>query len=203
MTRARSVTAACVVAVCLTGCAGGELATTGTLPPMIAPRDMAAGKVLSQQAAPPASVPAAVVTSRDLTGLGPYPTMLWLLAASGLLDEIGDRPVTILAPSENAFRDFSVADQFGLMANPAALAPILRRHVILGAYDAVDLVAAGAVTDLAGDQLAVWLNGLMIKVNEITVTPPASDVTAVAGTPVADIVVYEADRLLQVPGGNG
>lgn len=130
----------------------------------------------------------------DGNGLDQYPTMLWLLTVSGVLDEIGDQPATILAPSETAFRDFKFVDHYGLMSNPVAMAPILRRHVVFGVYDEVELAAASTVTDLAGEQLTVWLNGRQLMVNEATLaTPPTEGVSG------ATLIVLEVDRLLLSP----
>lgn len=120
--------------------------------------------------------------------------MHWMLASSGLLDEIGDRPVTILAPSERAFRDFKFVDYYGLMSNPEAMKPILRRHVILGVYDIESLAAAGTVTSLPGEQLTVWVNGRQVMVNGATLTPKADELGG-----IATLVVYEIDRVLLLP----
>ena len=50
------------------------------------------------------------------------------------------------------------------------------------------------MTDLAGEQLTVWLNGRQVMVNEATlVTPPTEGVTG------ATLVVLEIDRLLLLP----
>lgn len=140
--------------------------------------------------------PLAVVFDSGTGGLDPYPTMLWLLTASGVLDEVGGRPATIFAPSETAFRDFAVLDRYGLVANPVAAAPMLRRHVVIGALGADELVAAGTVTNLAGEQLAVWRNGRVLMVNEVALTQSTAD-------DAARLVVYGADRLLLLPEGTG
>lgn len=184
MTLALRSTAACLVAVCLGGCAVGDASPRVTLPPMTA-----------QRSATPVP-PLALVADSGLSGLDQYPTMLWLLTASGVLDQIDGRPATILAPSETAFRDFAVLDRYGLVANPVAAAPMLRRHVVIGAYDADELVAAGTVTNLAGEQLAVWRNGRVLMVNEAALTPTAAD-------DAARLIVYGTDRLLLFPEGSG
>lgn len=152
----------------------------------------------------PAPAPAAVVANdggiepvngdENISGLGRHPSMLWLLTLSGVLDEIGDQPVTILAPSETAFRNFKFVDHYGLMSNPVAMAPILRRHVVLGVYDNETLAAAGTVTTLAGEQLTVWLNGRQVIVNEATVTPPPSAEGVSGATSILEI-----DRVLLLP----
>jgi uncharacterized surface protein with fasciclin (FAS1) repeats len=189
--------AACLVTAGLGGCALGDSTTVATLAPIGVPRGQEVHGVPLHQSAPP--VPASTaVGNLDISGLEPYPTMLWLLTSSGVLDEIGGRPVTILAPSETAFRDFAAADHFGLMTNPAAFAPILRRHIVLGAYDSEELAAAGTVTNLVGEHLSVWHNGRVLKVDQIALTEPTTEALG-----VATVVVYGADRLLLFAEGSG
>ena len=131
-----------------------------------------------------------------LSALDQFPTMLWLLTSSGVLDEIGTRQVTILAPSEPAFREFVHVDFYDLMSNPAAMAPILRRHVILGVYDIDELAAADAVTTLDGEQLTVWNNGRMLMVDEVTLTRPTPDADEPSSSAESMVVTYSIDRLL-------
>jgi hypothetical protein len=176
----------------------GNSTTTATLPPMIVPRGQPARGVSLQQPAVPAPGSSVVLGSGARSEFEQYPTMLWLLTASGVLDEIGARPVTIIAPSEAAFRDFAVTDGNGMLSNPTAFAPVLRRHVVLGVYDAEQLVAAGSVTNLAGERLSVWANGRLVLVNEVTLLPPATD-----GAHDETMAVFGADRLLLLPEGTG
>lgn len=205
MKRALRATAAFLVVACLGGCATGESATPSTLPPLTVPGVLAVRGVSLREMS--ALTPAAVVTNdggieavtvdENVGGIDGYPTLHWMLALSGVLDEIGDQPVTILAPSEAAFRDFKFVDYYGLMSNPVAMAPILRRHVVLGVYDIDALAAAGTVITLAGEQLEVWLNGRQLMVNEATLTPqPTPDDRSVG---VTNLVVYEIDRVLLLP----
>jgi Fasciclin domain len=189
---------ACLVAASLAGCAAGDSTTSATLPPMIVPGGQPVHGVSLQESALPVPGSTLLVVNSGLTGLDQYPTMLWLLTVSGVLDEIGARPVTVLAPTETAFRDFAVVDRSGLMANPATMAPILRRHVVLGLYTADELVAAGTVTTLAGERLSVWVNGRQVMVNEVTLMLPAT-----SGTGDATMAVFGTDRLLPLPEGSG
>jgi uncharacterized surface protein with fasciclin (FAS1) repeats len=198
VTRVLGWVAACLVTSGLGGCALGDSTTAGTLAPIVVPRAPDGRGEPLHQSAPAVPASTGVVVNTDIRGLEPYPTMLWLLTASGVLDEIGGRPVTILAPSETAFRNFAAADHFGLMTNPAAFAPILRRHIVLGVYDSEELVAAGTVTNIVGEHLAVWRNGRVVNVAEITLTEPT---TAALGE--ATVVVYGADGLLLLPEGSG
>jgi uncharacterized surface protein with fasciclin (FAS1) repeats len=187
-----------VVAACLGGCAISNSTTVATLPPIRVSRGQDLSGAPLQESASPRPAAAGVVVNSGISGLERYPTMLWMLTSSGVLDEIGARPVTILAPTETAFRDFAAADHYGLMNNPAAFAPILRRHIVLGVYDSEELVAAGTVTNLVGEHLAVWRNGRVVNVDEIALTEPTTEALG-----VATVVVYGADRLLLFPEGSG
>lgn len=203
MTRALRLTTVLLVVACLGGCATGESTTPSTLPPLTVPRVQAVRGV-SLRETPLVNGPTAFVANdggieagradADDSAFAHHPTMLWLLATSGVLDEIGDQAVTILAPSEQAFRDFKFVDYYGLLADPVAMAPILRRHVVLGAFDNEELAAASTVTTLDGEQLTVWLNGRQLVVNEATVTLSTSD-----GVDPGVLVVYSTDRLLLLP----
>ena len=205
MTRALRTTAALLVVACLAGCGTGESVTPSALPPLTVPGVQAVRGVSLREV--PAINPAAVLANdggieavngdENVSGLGRYPSMLWLLTLSGVLDEIGDQPVTIFAPSETAFRDFKFVDHYGLMSNPEAMAPILRRHVVVGLFDVEQLAAAGTVSTLAGEQLSVWLNGRQLMVNEATFTPPPTLDDPIVG--VATLVVHEIDRVLLLP----
>lgn len=168
---------------------------------MVVPQPNAISGVELKAVQPQLESSAVALTASTIAGLDQYPTMLLLLTASGVLAEIGDRPVTILAPSEAAFRDFAFVDTDHRLSNPLLMAPILRRHVVLGVYDAAELAAARSVITLAGDQLAVWRNGRMVLVNEVTVTlPPPPATPTVSGDGERTSVVYGIDRLL-LPAG--
>ena len=200
MKRPLRLTAACLVAACLGSCATEASPIPSALPPLSVPQVQAVRGVSLREVGPPALASAVVPADSEessgagATGIDQYPTMHWMLALSGVLDEIGDQPVTILAPSESAFRDFEFVDYYGLMSDPVAMAPILRRHVVLGAYDVKGFEAAGTVTTLAGEQLVVWLNGRQLMVNEATLTPTNDGVGG-----IEPLVVYEIDRVLLLP----
>jgi uncharacterized surface protein with fasciclin (FAS1) repeats len=199
MTRGRTAMTTLLLVAALVGCGQQPVAAPDTLAPLSpAGGQPVLGEPL-QASEPPATtstVDRDVAGDHVIQGLQQYPTMMWLLSASGVLAEIGRRPVTILAPSELAFRDFAVTDLYGLMSNPKAFAPILRRHVLVGVYDPAALAAAGTVTNLAGEQLAVWRNGASVVVDDVTLSPPTTE--ADAGS-----MVYGADRVLLSTVGSG
>ena len=200
MTRTLLVTAALSAVALLAGCAAGQTPITRALPPLVVAQAKPVGVGL-KEVQPQLESSAVTPNSGTIAGLDQYPTMLLLLTASGVLAEIGERPVTILAPSEEAFRNFAFVDTSNLLSNPALMAPILRRHVVLGVYDAAGLAAASSVDTLAGEQLAVSRNGRMVLMNGSTVTlPPPPATPSVSGGVERSSVVYGIDRLI-FPGG--
>jgi len=89
---------------------------------------------------------------------GAFGTLLTAVRAADLVDAInGDTPLTILAPTDDAF---AALDQ-GLLGsllepdNQAKLQNVLKLHVIPGRYSALELAAFGTVETLAGERLPV------------------------------------------------
>ena len=211
-------TAWCVVATLAApaiGACGAEHRTTvATLPAMMGSELRQAEPL--QQSAPPVPTQTSLVGAAGAVGVidarlnaafagGQFPTMLWMLTASGVLAEIGSRPVTILAADEQAFREFAVLDIYGLLQNPTALAPVLRRHVLDGVYTYDQLATVGSVTNLAGERLGVWTNGRMVEVNDVVVSPPIGDETIQSAAVMADsgVEVLAASRIMLAPPGTG
>jgi uncharacterized surface protein with fasciclin (FAS1) repeats len=118
---------------------------------------------------------------------------------AGLVDLLdGDQPMTVLAPSNEAFRAMA-ATQSGadLLADPDRLAALLRRHVIVeplsagefagrgelqSAADGDDCVALGAdegcdVLSTGGDEDAPTVEGAKLLVKDVEAANGLLDVT--------------------------
>jgi len=123
-----------------------------------------------------------------------FDTLVAALVAAGLDDDLAapNGPFTVFAPTEEAFAAVPSADLAALLepANQAALQQLLLYHVVSGALDSGDVLAAATLTTLEGSDLAV------------TVTPPtvggadlvALDVGATNG------IVHAVDAVLVPPG---
>ncbi len=91
-------------------------------------------------------------------------TLAQAAGISGLLS--GADPLTILAPSNNAFAALGNTKFQELLDpdNKEMLTEILKNHVLSGSVDAKDMARAGSVTNLLGNTLDVSGSG-----NNITV----------------------------------
>ncbi|GJM62237.1 fasciclin domain-containing protein [Persicobacter diffluens] len=96
--------------------------------------------------------------------LSKFMTLAQAAGISGLLS--GADPLTILAPSNNAFAALGNTKFQELLDpdNKEMLTDILKNHVLSGSVDAKDMAKAGSVTNLLGNTLDVSGSG-----NNITV----------------------------------
>ncbi len=126
---------------------------------------------------------------------GDFGTMLRALSLSGLADEIEDRDVTILAPTDSAFGAMSSDDLAQLLADPSSVDDVLRRHILVDAYSFDELRAQSTVESLAGDELTVTVNGETVDVGGATVTE-IEQLDEDSSSSEREIQVYAIDRVL-------
>jgi uncharacterized surface protein with fasciclin (FAS1) repeats len=82
---------------------------------------------------------------------GNFSTLIAAAKAAGLADALkGAGPLTVLAPSDNAFEKLPKAQLDGLMKDPEALKGVLSFHVIAGELSAADLLEQGQAETLNG-----------------------------------------------------
>ena len=127
----------------------------------------------------------------------PYLTTLTsAVQAAGLVDTLnGEGPFTILAPSNEAFAAVPQSDLDAILADNALLTNILTYHVVAGrSLSAADLVAAGSVVSVQGDELEFSADedgALVVNGGEAMAT--CWDI------PTANATVHVIDRVL-LPG---
>lgn len=126
-------------------------------------------------------------------------TFIAALGASGGMDGFhGDGPFTIFAPTNDAFTEYlgmTGMAEADLLADPAGLTALLNNHVVTG-DDTADMVMAMAdqsFTSLAGNPLAVTVNGDIVMINDATVLE--YDLHASNG------VIHVIDHVLAPPAG--
>jgi hypothetical protein len=96
----------------------------------------------------PAALPDLVETA---VAAGNFSTLIAAAKAAGLADALkGAGPLTVLAPSDNAFEKLPKAQLDGLMKDPEALKGVLSFHVIAGELSAADLLEQGQAETLNG-----------------------------------------------------
>ncbi|MBG9378246.1 fasciclin domain-containing protein [Panacibacter sp. DH6] len=125
----------------------------------------------------------------------------FLLAAAteaGLADELaGPGPLTVFAPTNNAFRAAGFATVEAIeAADPAALAAILTYHIIAGTVESGDVPVGpnAAVTVLSGGTVYTTVNSNGVFVNGVEVV--TADVLASNG------VIHVIEKVLIPPAGN-
>ncbi len=108
------------------------------------------------------------------------------IIAAGLVGELsGPGPYTIFAPTDDAFRALPTATLEALNSNPAALADLVRAHVIVGEAPADTPGGADASGALQAS------NGVVILIDAVLTPPPSAQVIAAAAEsiPVDEIVL--------------
>ncbi|MET4898109.1 fasciclin domain-containing protein [Sphingomonadaceae bacterium jetA1] len=178
--------------------AGGAIAQTTQAPaqaPTQAPVPAQAAPVTPPSAPPQAAPVAAGNITQVLASLSDRSTLARLVNTAGLTSDLsGPGPFTLFAPSDDAFSRMppGALDQLSLPANKAALATILKYHVVSGKVTADQLkaqIAAGngkaTLTTLAGQPLTAQLgpngNIMLTDVNGQKAYVDKADVNATNG----------------------
>jgi|GEM_PF-4165466 len=125
---------------------------------------------------------------------GDFTTMLRILELSGLAEEIEDRAVTILAPTDEAFTALGADEVAELLTDPSRIDDVLRRHVLEGAMTYDELREATSVTTIDGEELTVTTEGDTVLVEGAEVTEPATTDDGQSGE--QGVVVFGIDRVL-------
>jgi len=121
---------------------------------------------------------------------GTFKTLAQALTAADLVETLkGSGPFTVFAPTDEAFNSLPAGTLADLLKpeNKAKLANILKYHVVSGKVMSSD-IKAGDVPTVAGESIAIQLNGGKVTVNEAHVTK--ADIAADNG------VIHVIDKVL-------
>lgn len=141
-----------------------------------------AGSAMADTAAP-TTVAATTAQTAELS------TFTKLIQQAGLSDTLAaSGPVTVFAPTDEAFKAVPAATLDKLSKNPELLKSVLTYHVVPGSLKAASINGNTALTTLNGAQVAVSKAGDFVTVDESLVTK--ADVVASNG------VVHIIDRVL-------
>ena len=89
-----------------------------------------------------------------------FSTLVDAVVAAGLVDALsGDGPLTVFAPTNDAFAKLDTALVEALFANPSKLGEILTYHVVPAKVMETDIVIGADVSTLNGATFQVTLNG--------------------------------------------
>jgi len=154
------------------------------LTPLIA---LATGALLAACATTPAPAPLADTLARDPQ----LSTFNRLVAQAGLAGELrAAGPLTVFAPSDEAFKAVPAKTMEALAADPAQLKAVLSHHIIDGRVAAAD-VKPGSARTRQGANLSLAKAGGFVTVDEAVVQQ--ADVVATNG------VAHVVDRVLMPP----
>jgi transforming growth factor-beta-induced protein len=121
-------------------------------------------------------------------------TFVTAVNAAGLTSALkGPGPFTVFAPSNAAFAAVDAATLEALLANPAALADLLKYHVVSGEKMSGDLTSGSVSTLLSGKSINVTVSGGMVTLNGTSGVETA-DLDATNG------VIHIIDEVLIYPG---
>lgn len=135
----------------------------------------------------PATVQAVVSNTAELS------TFNKLVMNAGLSDVLsGNGPVTVFAPSDEAFKGVPAATLDKLAKDPAALKALLQHHMLAANVKSSDIqISTPPAVNLAGNKLAVSKAGDFVTVEDALVVK--ADLVAGNG------VVHVVDRVLTPP----
>ena len=124
-----------------------------------------------------------------------FSTLLGALQAADLVDALnGEGPLTVFAPTDDAFAAVDNEVLQKLLADKDRLTKVLTYHVAQGKYTADDLEGTSRLTTLEGDDLVVHVEGDTVRVDEATVIQ--ADIAADNGVVHAIDQVILPERLL-------
>lgn len=120
-----------------------------------------------------------------------FATLVSLVQAAGLVDALsGEGPLTVFAPTNDAFAAVPQVVVDFLLANPAVLTQVLTYHVVPGAVLSTDL-SSGEVATLQGATVDVKVSDMGVEINNASVV--AADIVASNG------VIHVIDTVILPP----
>ena len=126
---------------------------------------------------------------------GDFNTLLAAAKAAGLAETLqGDGPLTLLAPTDEAFDALPEGTVADLLKpeNKQKLTDILLYHVVDGEVPAKDVMGMSEFTTMQGEKVQVQVDGDTVMLNDATVT--SADVMASNG------VIHVIDTVLMPEG---
>lgn len=129
------------------------------------------------------AVPGVAQAPKDIVEVavaaGSFKTLVAAVQAADLVDVLKrPGPLTVLAPTDEAFAKIPKADLDALMKDKAKLAKVLQYHVLTGSVTADDLKAMKDFGTAQGGRVQLTVAGGTLKVNNATVVKgdvPASN----------------------------
>jgi uncharacterized surface protein with fasciclin (FAS1) repeats len=120
---------------------------------------------------------------------GSFKTLVAAVQAAGLVEVLKrPGPLTVLAPTDEAFAKIPKADLDALMKDKAKLAAVLQYHVLTGNVAAADLKSMKDFGTAQGGRIQIAVSGPTLRINNATVVK--------ADVPASNGVIHVIDTVL-------
>ena len=120
---------------------------------------------------------------------GSFKTLVAAVQAANLVDVLKrPGPLTVLAPTDEAFAKVPKADLDALMKDKVKLAAVLQYHVLVGNVSAADLKMMKDFGTAQGQRIQISSTGTVLKINNATIVK--ADISASNG------VIHVIDTVL-------
>jgi uncharacterized surface protein with fasciclin (FAS1) repeats len=104
---------------------------------------------------------------------GSFKTLVAAVQAADLVEVLRrPGPLTVLAPTDEAFAKIPKADLDALMKDKAKLAKVLQYHVLTGNVSTGDLKMMKDFGTAQGGRIQITVNGSTLRINNATVVKP-------------------------------
>ncbi len=139
------------------------------------------------------STPAGAQAPKDIVEVavaaGSFKTLVAAVQAAGLVDVLKrPGPLTVLAPTDEAFAKIPKADLDALMKDKAKLATVLQYHVLTGSVTAGDLKMMKDFGTAQGGRIQIAVSGTTLKINNATIVK--------ADVPASNGIIHVIDTVL-------
>lgn len=139
------------------------------------------------------AVPARAQGQKDIVDVavaaGSFKTLVAAVQAAGLVDVLKrPGPLTVLAPTDEAFAKIPKADLDALMKDKAKLTAVLTYHVLTGNVAASDLKMMKDFGTAQGQRVQIAAAGSVLKINNATIVK--------ADIPASNGVIHVIDTVL-------
>jgi uncharacterized surface protein with fasciclin (FAS1) repeats len=126
---------------------------------------------------------------------GSFTTLLAAAEAAGLVETLqAEGPLTVFAPTDDAFAALPVGTLDSLLADPEALKSILLYHVVSGRVTADQVVNMTSADSVEGSQIAIAVKDGKVYLND-TAQVVATDILTSNG------VIHVIDEVILPPAG--
>jgi uncharacterized surface protein with fasciclin (FAS1) repeats len=139
------------------------------------------------------TAPGSAQAPKDLVDVavaaGSFKTLVAAVQAAGLVEVLKrPGPLTVLAPTDEAFARIPKADLDALMKDKAKLSAVLQYHVLTGNVSAADLKMMKDFGTAQGQRIQMSSAGGTLKINNATVVKP--------DVPASNGVIHVIDTVL-------